>query len=213
MDATAAGALLRIGYRPAEVARAIALAGGRLAAPADVARVVDAIDYRRGWREGYEVRSVRRSLEADEITCIDAAVLAYGLLEAMPAAAARLLAIHRRDPAAGEECGHVVAVYRGPDGRLGAISKSSFDGLGHRAPTFADEAALAASFAAAYVRMRFTPLWFGTSRLEDIASDVDWRFSARPVDVLSDRLQATYAFAFEVDDEAEAEAAAPESVL
>lgn len=199
MQATSNGAaLLRLGYGPEDARRALGLTGGRLDSPADVVRAIDTVGYQHEWRSGYRVQSVRSSLHAAKITCIDAAILAYGLLEAVPAVDRRLLAIHRRDPARDEECGHVVTIYRGPDGQLGAISKSSFPGLGHRAPVFADEHTLATSFAEAYVAMGFTPLYFGTTTLEEVAPDVDWRFDPQPLNVLSERLQGAYAFGFEV---------------
>ena len=58
------------------------------------------------------IQSVRSSLHSARITCIDAAILTYGLLELLfTDVKRRLLAIHRRDPATGEECGHCVALY------------------------------------------------------------------------------------------------------
>jgi hypothetical protein len=108
----------------------------------------------------------------------------------------RLLAIHRCDPAKDEECGHCVALFWGPDGKVGSFSKSSFLGLGHRDAVYADETAVATSYGEAYVAMKFKPLYFGVSRLEDIAPDLDWRFAADDLNEVSGRLQATYEYGF-----------------
>jgi hypothetical protein len=91
----------------------------------DIRRILDRFGYLHEWRQDYQIRSVRASLRADRITCIDAAVLAYGLLDWFPEVQRRVLAIHRRD-AAGEECGHCVTLYWGKDGKVGrSVSPTS----------------------------------------------------------------------------------------
>jgi hypothetical protein len=182
------------GYQDADLARVRALAG-EVKQPEDLRRVLDALAYEEDWRANYAIKSVRASLNSQRITCIDAAILSYGLLELMfPRVERRLLAIHRRD-GHGEECGHCVALYV-RDGRVGAFSKSSFPGLGHRDAVHADGNAVALSYADAYVKMGFTPLYFGLARLEEVAPDLDWRGSTAPLNVLSERLQARYQFSF-----------------
>jgi hypothetical protein len=181
------------GYQEADLERVRALAGS-VEQPEDLRRVLDALEYEADWRSHYAIKSVRSSLHSPRITCIDGAILAYGLLEMFfPEVERRLLAIHRRGN--GEECGHCVALY-GRDGNVGALSKSNYPGLGHRAAVHEDGAAVAVSYADAYVKMGFTPLYFGVSRLEEVAGDLDWRGSAAPLNVLSERLQARYQYSF-----------------
>src|SRR5689334_24322517 len=129
-----------LGYDDADVRRLRELGSDRIASPDGIAAIVDHYGYRDDWRSDYHIRSVRSSLHATQITCIDSAVLTYGLLELLfGGVKRRLLAIHRRDPATGEECGHCVTLYWSAAGTIGAFSKSSFDGLGHRDPIFASE--------------------------------------------------------------------------
>jgi hypothetical protein len=173
--------------------------GASFEQPEDIRRVIDNYKYLDDWRANYRIQSVRSSLQNSTITCIDAAILSYGLLEILfPETQRRLLAIHRRDPAKDEECGHCVALYWGKDGRIGSFSKSSFKGLGHRDAIYPDETAIATSYAEAYVAMKFTPLYFGVSRLEEIAPDLDWRFHDGALNEISDRLISTYAYGFMV---------------
>src|SRR5580658_1065779 len=142
-------ALLRLGYDERDVARLRQLAEGRFEGPADIRRVLDGIGYFYEWRSDYRIQSVRSSLHNPKITCIDAAILSYGLLEAFPEVKRRVLAIHRRDQH-GEECGHVVTLYWTPEGRIGAFSKSSFPGLDHRDPVHGHEIEVAKSYGRAY---------------------------------------------------------------
>jgi hypothetical protein len=197
----AAGQIVaRLGYTADDFKRLIELSGGRpLEGPDDVRRIIDGYGYLDDWRANYRIQSVRSSLWNTRITCIDAAILSYGLLEIVCSdVKRRLLAIHRRDPKIDEECGHCVALYWGRDGRVGALSKSSFKGLGHRDPVFPDEAAIASSFARAYVEMGFEPLYFGVTTLEEAAPDLDWRFHQGPLNEISARLQACYQYGFSV---------------
>jgi hypothetical protein len=191
---------IRLGYTEADLNRLFELAGGGpLCAPEDVRRIIDGYRYLDDWRADYRIQSVRSALHSSRITCIDAAILSYGLLEIVcPQVQRRLLAIHRRDPKSGEEVGHCVALYWAASGRIGAISKSSFKGLGHREPIFPDETAVASSLAKAYVDMGFQPLYFGVTTLEEAAPDIDWRFHPDALNVLSERLQASYQYGFEV---------------
>lgn len=185
-----------LGYDDADVRRLHALGCTRLASPDAIATIVDGYGYHAEWRSDYQIRSVRSSLHAERITCIDSAVFTYGLLELLfGRVERRLLAIHRRDPDSGEECGHCVTLYR-LDGKVGALSKSSFDGLGHRAPVFDGAQDVAESYAKAYLRMGFEPLYFGVTTLEEVAPDIDWRFDRGPLNVLSERIQAAYEYAF-----------------
>jgi hypothetical protein len=195
-----APAVESLGYTEADLSLLVErAAGGPLAAPEDVRRIIDSYQYLDDWRANYRIQSVRSSLHSSRITCIDAAILSYGLLELVCGhVQRRLLAIHRRDPKSGEEVGHCVALYWASNGRIGAISKSSFKGLGHREPIFADEAAVASSLARAYVDMGFQPLYFGVTTLEEAAPDIDWRFHEGDLNVLSERLQASYQYGFEV---------------
>jgi hypothetical protein len=182
-------------YDDADLERARRLAGAPIERPEDLRRVLDRLEYQDDWRANYAIKSVRASLKSERITCIDAAILAYGLLELFfPETQRRLLAIHRRD-AKGEECGHCVALFW-KDGRVGAFSKSSYPGLGHRDAVHADAAAVALSYADAYVKMGITPLYFGVTTLEEVAPELDWRASPLPLNVLSERLQERYAYSF-----------------
>lgn len=176
--------------------RVTALVGRPPAVPEDLCRALDRLGYLDEWRSSYQIRSARVSLYRDRITCIDGAILAYALLEWLfPHLERRLLAIHRRD-AAGEECGHCVALYWNATGKVGAFSKSSYPGLGHRAPIHSDPTAVATSYAEAYVKMGIRPLYFGVTALEEVAGDLDWRFGEAPLNELSDRLTARYEYGF-----------------
>ena len=191
----------QLGYTEAELRRAYEMAGpAPFTAPGDVRRIIDNYQYLDDWRANYRIQSVRSSLRNTRITCIDAAILSYGLLEMLfPDTKRRLLAIHRRDPKKDEECGHCVTLYWKGEGRIGSISKSSFKGLGHREPVFADEASVAASYARAYLEMGFQPLYFGVTTLEEAAPDLDWRFHQDDLNEISTRLQEAYAYGFVVD--------------
>jgi hypothetical protein len=188
-----------LGYREEDVRRLRAIARGRVETPEDIRRVLDAYGYLAEWRRNYAIRSVRASLWAPRITCIDAAILSYGLLELLFSdVKRRLLALHRRDPR-GEECGHCVTLYWNDYGRVGAFSKSSFGGLGHRDAVFADELGVATSYAEAYVRMGFQPLYYGVTTLEEVAGELDWRCAEAPLNELSARLKERYEYAFLLD--------------
>lgn len=189
------------GYSEADLRRLREMSGDApLGTPQDIRRVIDNYQYLDDWRANYRIQSVHSSLQNTRITCIDAAILSYGLLELLfPETKRRLLAIHRRDPKTDEECGHCVTLYWTKEGAIGAFSKSSFKGLGHRDATFTDETAVAASFARAYVAMSFEPLYFGITTLEEAAPDLDWRHDEGDLNEISNRLQASYAYGFVVD--------------
>lgn len=185
-----------LGYTAHDLRRLAELAPRGLAEPRQLERVIDGYGYLAEWKTKYEIKSVRASLHSTRITCIDAAILSYGLLElTFPDVPRRLLAIHRRAPS-GEECGHCVTLYWGEDGRVGAFSKSSFAGLNHRAPIYEDELAVAATYGEAYLAMGFEPLYFGTTTLEELAPDLDWRHAAGDLNAISDRLKERYQYAF-----------------
>lgn len=186
------------GYTEADLRRLREVAGeAPLERPEDIRRVIDSYAYLDDWRANYRIQSVRSSLHNTRITCIDAAILSYGLLELLfPETKRRLLAIHRRDPKKDEECGHCVALYWNEKGKVGSFSKSSFKGLGHREATYDDETAVATSYGEAYVEMEFVPLYFGVTTLEQAAPDLDWRFHDGELNEISERLQACYEFGF-----------------
>ena len=119
------------------------------------------------------------SLHGTRITCIDAAILSYGLLELLFAdVKRRLLAIHRRDPA-GEECGHCVdaLLERRRAGRR-VLQVELRRASATATPSSPTSCAVAASYAKAYLDMGFEPLYFGVTTLEEVAPDIDWRFDA-----------------------------------
>jgi hypothetical protein len=192
---------LRLGYTEADLQKLDELAGGAdFERPEDIRRVIDGYQYLDDWRANYRIQSVRSSLHSARITCVDGAIFSYGLLELLfPDTKRRLLAIHRRDPAKDEECGHCVALYWAGEHHVGSFSKSSFPGLGHRDAEFSDETAIAASYAKAYVAMSFEPLYFGVTTLEEAAPDLDWRFHEGELNQISDRLQASYEYGFMVE--------------
>lgn len=186
-----------LGYHQADFQRLRDLGCGLLDGPEALESVVDQYGYLDEWRSNYQIRSVRASLHSTRITCIDSAVFTYGLLELLfSSVKRRLLAIHRLDPAKDEECGHCVTLYWNDNGMIGAFSKSSLAGLGHRKAVFKSEHEIAASYAKAYLRMGFVPLYYGVTTLEQVASDLDWRFDRGPLNVLSERIQSAYEYAF-----------------
>lgn len=186
-----------LGYDEVDFRRLRELGCGLFESPDEIKTIVDQYGYHADWRSDYRIRSVRCSLHSTQITCIDSAVFTYGLLELLfGQVKRRLLAIHRRDPASGEECGHCVTLYWNDRGNIGAFSKSSFEGLGHRDAVFASEQEIAESYAKVYLKMRFEPLYFGVTTLEAVAPDIDWRFDSRPLNELSERIQTAYEYAF-----------------
>ncbi len=188
---------IELGYDEADIRRLRMLGCDRLDGPDEIAAVVDRYGYHAEWRSDYQIRSVRGSLHSTHITCIDAAVFTYGLLELLfPGVPRRMLAIHLRDPAKDEECGHCVTLYWNDRGKVGAFSKSSFEGLGHREAVFASDHEVAESYAKAYLKMGFEPLYFGVTTLEAVAPDIDWRLAKGPLNVLSTRIQSAYEYAF-----------------
>ena len=98
--------------------------GGPFESPEDIRRVLDGIGYLEDWRTAYRVQSVRSSLHAPEITCIDSAILAYGLLE--PLFGSQTAAPgHPSQRPPGEECGHCVALYWNDAGVGRSASRTS----------------------------------------------------------------------------------------
>ncbi len=81
-------------------------------------------------------------------------------------------------------------------GKIGSFSKSSYPGLGHRDPIYADEHEIAATYAKAYLKMGFQPLYFGVTTLEEVAPDIDWRFHPGPINEMSERIQSKYEYEF-----------------
>lgn len=193
---TAVDRLRTIGYSAQAVTRVTELAEGRFDTPADIVRVLDNFPYEHDWASEYEIRSAEDSLSRPRIMCLNAAILAYALLEAFPGVQRRLIALHRRGPD-GVECGHVATAYREEGGGFGAFSKSNYPVLHHRPPRFESIEALAVSFAEGYVSMRFTPLYYGTPSL-DAMQGVDWRFSAAPLTQHLSAFMAAYEYEFEI---------------
>lgn len=186
-----------LGYDERDFQRLRELGCGLLEGPEGIRTVIDQKEYLDDWKSNYVIQSVRSSIHAKKITCIDSAIFSYGLLELLfPDVKRRLLAIHRRDPKKDEEMGHCVTLWWNDAGKVGSFSKSSFVGLGHRDPVFEDEHAVAASYAKAYLKMQFEPLYFGVTTLEEAAPDVDWRFDPGALNVISELLQAKYEYAF-----------------
>ncbi len=188
-------------YAPEDLARLKELAPHPLTHPAQIGAIIDAFGYQADWKDDYQIQSVHSSLHSPKITCIDAAVLSYGLLEYFfPNTKRRLLAIHRRDMH-GEECGHCITLYwtqeKGPP-QIGAFSKSSFLGFNHREPIYESEESIAQSFAQAYLKMGFTPLYYGVMTLEEAGEGLDWRHAEAPINLLSERLIERYQYAFDL---------------
>jgi hypothetical protein len=189
--------LLALGWRRDAVDRVCALAGGGLALHGDVGRVLDAIPYEHGWTEDYCLLSAQTALMRPRIMCANAAILAYALLEAFPRVRRRLLSLYRRGPD-GSECGHLVCAYWCDGGYIGAFSRSNYASLGHRCQHHATLDALACSYAAGYAAMGFTPLYYGTPRLEDLGR-LDWRFSDRPLTPQLGPLLESYEYEFALE--------------
>ncbi len=195
-DMRATSRLLALGYVCEAVERVLELAGGRFELPSDVGRVLDNFAYEHDWVQDYQIRSAQASLLRPRIMCINAAILSYALLEAFPQVRRQLIALHRRGPD-GVECGHVVTAYWSPGGHIGAFSKSNYAALGHRAQRHVSLEALALSYARGYLSMGFTPLYYGSPRLEEIS--VDWRLADAPLTAHLACFTESYEYAFDLE--------------
>ncbi|MEO6419050.1 MAG: hypothetical protein ABIP39_06570 [Polyangiaceae bacterium] len=184
------------GYTPSDFKKLRELGADQLESPDEIRTIIDRYGYLDDWKTNYRIQSATASLHNSKITCIDAAIFSYGLLELFyPDVKRRLLAIHRRDEK-GEECGHCVTLYWNDQQKIGSFSKSSFVGLGHREAVFPDEMSIATSYAQAYVKMGYEPLYFGVTTLEEAAPEIDWRFDPGDLSVLSSKIQSKYEYAF-----------------
>lgn len=185
-----------LGYAPEACRHIDALLGPNLAHPAQVATLVEQIAYDDSWQERYEICSVTRSLGQKKMTCINAAILAFGLLECFSSVSRSLYAMHRVD-SHGVECGHAFVCYCW-NGRYGSIAKSNYEGLNNRDAVFATEQELVLSYAKAYLRMGFTPTYYGRFDLDDIAGGLDWRNGSLNLNELSNRISSSYQYEFSV---------------
>jgi hypothetical protein len=188
--------LMRLGYPDRFRQRLLELADGTFESVGDIERVLSTFDYKVDWRDDYVVESVSTLIERRRLMCLDAAILARGLLEGFPTTEAGILAIHRRD-GDGNECGHAAAFYR-LRRRYGAFARSNYAGLRSVAARFEAADAIAYFYAREYLRIGFTPLMFGTCSLEDAFGEADWRFSRTPLEGIVERIMRTYRFRFAV---------------
>jgi len=51
--------------------------------------------------------------------------------------------------------------------------------------------------------MGFEPLYFGVSKLEEVAPDIDWRHGDGALNEISSLLQATYEYGFAIEQKEE----------
>ena len=195
-DSAPIGHLMRLGYPERFRRRLLELADGRFESLDDIERVLNTFDYKVDWRDDYVVESVATLIDRRSLMCLDAAILARGLLEGFPATEAGILAIHRRD-GEGNECGHAAAFYR-PHDRYGAFARSNYPGLQSVAARFEAADAIAHFYAREYLRIGFTPLMFGTCGLEDAFGAVNWRFARGPLDGVVERILRAYRFRFAI---------------
>jgi len=179
-----------------QISRVNPRAAASIVSPESIGPFLNSFAFRYDWRDNYEISSTLVALGRPSLMCFDAALLSYGLLDLFPEVERKLLCLHRRAPD-GEECGHVVTVYRDPNTRLfGGFARSNFEGLEHRAATFSSDTALVKSYAAAYQRAGLTPLYFGFLSLDDVSTGVDWRRSSEPVNELCERVKESYRYEF-----------------
>lgn len=193
-----------LGYRAADVARIEALLGKATAdvrSPDELRRAIDALDGERNGAEAGRVRSVTASLHAAHVGTVDAALVAYALLElSCPAVPRRILMIRWRNHA-GELRLHAATLWWNGRGRVGAFAKARAPGLGHRTAVFSDANAVAGSYARALWAAGAVPLAFGLARLEELAGDLDWRVSGAGLEVLASRLESECVHTFDSGDE------------
>lgn len=170
---------------------------GVLQVPGDIKRVLDSYGYDYDWERDYVVRSAASSSADETLSCINAAVLAYTLLGALPDQARALLAIHRRDPH-GVECGHVVALSE-CQGEIYALGKSNYPQLNRVYGPFPDRYAASTAFGRAYLSMSFTPLYFGFFDPVGFCSPQTLASSPEPLNGLCNYMMSNYQYAFDVE--------------
>jgi hypothetical protein len=148
------------GLRPSELRRLRALDP-----PWRIQKLLDGLDYDVA---GRHCRSPRRALRERRVQCMDGALLAAAALRVQghPPLLMDLEAEHDDD--------HVLAIFRGPTGRWGALGRSNYSGLRYREPVHDTLRSLALSYLEVYFNLR------GEKSLRRYSVAVDLtRFDAR----------------------------------
>jgi len=116
------------------------------------------------------MRTFRGVVRTGEAHCLEAVLSAAAILEQ-----------HGRPPLLMDLCSqdgldHVVLLFRGPDGRFGAVAKSRDPGLHGRKPVYRNLHTLVASYAAPYVDLTGRITGYGVLDLRKLER-CDWRLS------------------------------------
>jgi phosphatidylserine/phosphatidylglycerophosphate/cardiolipin synthase-like enzyme len=123
---------------------------------------------------GETLRSFRGVVRHGIAHCLEAALAAATVLE-QHGYPPRLLSFESVD-----QLDHVIYVFRGSDGRWGAVARSRDPGLHGRKPVFATARALAASYLDPYVDFTGRITGYAVADLAELGS-YDWRLSEKNV--------------------------------
>jgi hypothetical protein len=168
---------------------------GILEVPTDIKVLLDSYGYDHNWDQAYAVQSAVTSCRGENLSCINAAILAYSLLGGFPEHPRVLLAIHRRDPQ-NVECGHVVALSE-YHGKVYAFGKSNYSALNRVYGPYDNRTKVAKEFAKAYLSMRFTPLYFGFFDPQVFCQVEQLMSSPTSLNSLCDSMISNYQYAFD----------------
>lgn len=116
----------------------------RVRTPRDVQRWIDAVAYNREER-GETLHGFRGVVRTGRAHCAEAALAAAFLLERL---GHRPRLVDMQSP---DHADHWCALFRGPDGRWGAVGQSKYPGLRGRKAVFPTEAALVRSYVEPFV--------------------------------------------------------------
>lgn len=164
----------------------------------DIKVLLDSYGYDYSWNNEYIVQSATVSLRSETLSCINAAVMSYALLDVLGNKSRILLAIHRRDQD-GVECGHVVALGE-TQGCWFALGKSNYPELNAVYGPFESRNAVALAFARAYVSIGFTPLYYGFFHPEACCAADELIASDSKLNSLCEYMVSNYQYAYSVSD-------------
>ena len=196
MSSQAINQLIDIGFSSDDIDIVLERSRGRFDTPGDIRTLLNSYPYDYSWEREYVVKSAASALRDNQLSCINAGILAYSLLNCFDVFRQLIMAIHRRD-SNGVECGHIVTLYREGDGEMWSFSKSNHVILNDLKGPFKDEFHAAVTFGKAYKKIGFTPLYFGFYNLEEFVEHRDWQTTDERLNAVCDYMIGNYQYCFE----------------